>query len=161
MTDSHALALFRNSMASLASGVAVLTARHEDGRPCGLAATAVAAYSASPPSVLASVDHSSRCHPALVACQHFGLHILRTDNEPMAQVFAGKGEDKFAGLDWGWDLDVPRLSDTLAYLRLRRAEAFAYYDHTVVIGDVESGEMAGGEPLLYARRRMDWLLAEG
>ena len=38
--------LFREAMTHLASGVAVITARRDDGHPCGLAATSVASYSA-------------------------------------------------------------------------------------------------------------------
>ena len=76
----------------------------------------------------------------------------------LAREFAAKGEDKFGGLDWNWDGQVPELRGTLAYLRCRRAANFAHYDHTVLIGDIEDGRMGEGEPLLYARRRMDWLL---
>lgn len=153
--------LFHEAMASLASGVVVITARHGAGNPCGLAVTSVASYSASPPSLLASIDHSSRCHPALRACGQFGVHLLRAGQEPLARVFAGKGDDKFAGLEWEWDEDVPRLGDVLAYLRCRRAENFERYDHTILIGDVAGGEYEGGEPLLYSQRRMDWLLSPG
>ena len=150
--------LFHEAMASLASGVVVLTARHAEGHPCGLAATSVASYSANPPSLLVSVDHSSRCHPALRDSEHFGVHLLRAGQEPLARVFAGRGDDKFAGLEWDWDEDVPRLTGVLAYVRCRRAENFERYDHTILIGDVTGGEYEGGEPLLYSRRRMDWLL---
>ena len=153
--------LFHEAMASLASGVVVITARHAAGHPCGLAATSVASYSANPPSLLASIDHSSRCHLALRDCEQFGVHLLRAGQEPLARVFAGKGDDKFAGLDWDWDEDVPRLADVLAYLRCRRAENFERYDHTILIGDVSGGEYAGGEPLLYSQRRMDWLMQPG
>ena len=145
-------------MASLASGVAVITGRRDDGHPCGLAATSVASYSAHPPSLLVSVAHSSRCHSALTESEHFGVHILRADEVELAHVFAGKGDDKFGGLDWRWDGDVPELGGTLAYLRCRRAATFEHYDHTVLIGDIERGRFEHGEPLLYARRRMDWLL---
>jgi flavin reductase (DIM6/NTAB) family NADH-FMN oxidoreductase RutF len=150
--------LFHEAMSHLASGVSVITTRRSDGEPCGLAATAVASYSALPPSVLVSIDHSSRCHDHLEACGHFGLHILRADEEPLARVFAGKGDDKFAGLDWAWDEDVPALAGALAYLRCRRVENFSRYDHTILIGDIEGGRFDAGEPLLYARRRMDWAL---
>jgi len=83
-------------MASLASGVAVVTARRTDGHPCGLAATSVTSYSAAPPSLLVSIDHASRCHLALAGCERFGV--------------------------------------------------------------LHGGHLDHGEPLLYARRRMDWLL---
>jgi flavin reductase (DIM6/NTAB) family NADH-FMN oxidoreductase RutF len=151
--------LFVESMTSLASGVAVVTARKADGDPCGLAVTAVTSYSAHPPSLLVSIAHISRCHDALVAAERFGVHILRADELALAHRFADRvAEDKFGGLDWGWDGDVPELGGTLAYLRCRRAANFERYDHTIVIGDLEAGRIEPGEPLVYARRRMDWLM---
>jgi flavin reductase (DIM6/NTAB) family NADH-FMN oxidoreductase RutF len=151
--------LFREAMSHLASGVAVITARRPDGRPCGLAATSITSYSAHPPSLLVSIWHGSRCHPALAASERFGVHLLRAGQLGVAHAFADReSEDKFASLDWRWDEDVPELADALAYLRCRRAENFVRYDHTVLIGDLERGRLEPGEPLLYARRRMDWLM---
>ena len=151
--------LFREAMTHLASGVAVITARRPDGAPCGIAATSLTSYSGHPPSLLVSVWHGSRCHPALAACEHFGVHLLKSDELPVAQRFADRSlSDKFDGVDWSWDDDVPELAGTLAYLRCRRAANFAQYDHTVLIGDLEGGRLEQGEPLLYARRRMDWLM---
>jgi len=152
--------LFHEAMASLASGVTIVTARRSDGRPCGLAVTSVASYSASPPSLLVSIAHSSRCHDALAACARFGVHILRADEEPLARVFAGRAQDKFAGPNWSWDEDIPELAGTLAYLRCHRAENFQRYDHTILVGDLHGGRIEPGEPLLYAQRRMNWLLSE-
>ncbi len=153
--------LFREAMTHLASGVAVITARRPDGQPCGIAATSLTSYSAHPPSLLVSVAHTSRCHSALTTSERFGVHILRADEMEVAHVFAGKGDDKFAGLDWRWDGEVPELRGTIAYLRCRRAANFERYDHTILIGDIESGRFQHGEPLLYANRRMDWLLTPG
>jgi flavin reductase (DIM6/NTAB) family NADH-FMN oxidoreductase RutF len=151
--------LFRDAMAHLASGVAVVTARRPDGEPCGIAATSLVSYSIRPPSLLVSVWHESRCHAALTRAERFGVHLLRSDQEPVARRFADRlAEDKFGGLSWGWDGEVPELSGVLAYLRCRRAENFVRYDHTILIGDLESVRMEPGEPLVYARRRMDWLM---
>jgi flavin reductase (DIM6/NTAB) family NADH-FMN oxidoreductase RutF len=151
--------LFREAMTQLASGVAVITARRRDGIPCGIAATSITSYSAHPPSLLVSVWHESRCHDALAECGRFGLHLLRSDEVDLAHRFADReSQDKFAGLEWRWDGDVPELTGTLAYLRCRRAENFVRYDHTILIGDLEAGRIEPGEPLVYARRRMDWLM---
>jgi flavin reductase (DIM6/NTAB) family NADH-FMN oxidoreductase RutF len=151
--------LFTEAMSHLAAGVAVITARRDDGVPCGIAATAVVSYSARPPSLLVSVWHESRCHDALAASEHFGVHLLRSDELELAHRFADReSQDKFAGLDWSWDGDVPELAGALAYLRCRRAENFVRYDHTVLIGDLERGRLEPGEPLVYSRRRMDWLM---
>ena len=134
--------LFRDAMTHLASGVAVITARRRDGYPCGIAATSLTSYSAHPPSLLVSVWHGSRCHPALAACEHFGVHLLRSDELALAERFANRSlADKFEGIDWRWDDDVPELGGTLAYLRCRRAENFVRYDHTVLVGDLDGGRV--------------------
>jgi flavin reductase (DIM6/NTAB) family NADH-FMN oxidoreductase RutF len=151
--------LFREAMTHLASGVAVITSRRPDGAPCGIAVTSLTSYSAHPASLLVSVWHGSRCHEALAACERFGVHLLRSDELALARRFADRSlPDKFEGVEWSWDEDVPELARTLAYLRCRRVANFVQYDHTVLIGDLEGGRLEEGEPLVYARRRMDWLM---
>lgn len=151
--------VFREAMAALCSGVAVLTARRSDGKPCGLLATSVSSFSAAPPSVLTSIGHASRCHHALAECAEFGVHLLRADQEHLAHVFADPvHEAKFDGLDWSWDEQVPELVGALAYLRCRRSALFELYDHSILIGDVAGGRRLPGEPLVYMDRRMNWRL---
>jgi flavin reductase ActVB len=155
-------AVFRDSMASLAAGVAALTSRRDDGAPCGLVATSLTAYSATPPSVLVSIGHTSRCHEALANGAEFGVHLLAAGQGALARVFADpRTEDKFDGIDWEWDGGVPALGGTVAYLRCRRSARFDHHDHTILVGDVEHGRHDGGEPLVYFERRMGWRLSAG
>jgi flavin reductase ActVB len=154
--------IFREAMAGLASGVAVVTGRQPDGHPCGLVATSVSSFSAAPPSVLASISHNSRCHAALAAGEEFGMHLLAAGQEELAHVFAGLGDDKFGGVEWEWDGErVPRIADTLAYLRCRRSALFELYDHSLLVGDVLGGRIDGGQPLVYMSRSMSWRLTPG
>ena len=150
--------LFHEAMASLASGVTVITARRPDGQPCGLAATSTASFSAEPPSLMVSIAHASRCHDTLAACEHFGVHILGAHEEAAARLFASREDRKFDRLEWSWDGDVPELAGAIAYLRCRRSATFARYDHSILVGDLEGGRHGHGGPLLYARRRMNWTL---
>ena len=152
--------LFRDAMAGLVSGVAVVTARQEDGRPCGLVATSISSFSAAPPSLLVSIGHVSRCHTALAGGEHFGVHMLSAGQRELADLFASRAEDKFAETDWEWDEDVPVLGGVLAYLRCRRSALFEVYDHSILIGDVAGGAVHEGEPLVYRGRRMDWRLTQ-
>ena len=160
MDDGAALA-FREAMAGLASGVAVVTARRDDGHPCGLVATSVASFSAQPPSVLVSISHASRCHTALITSDAFGVHVLAADQEPLAHVFADRGDDKFGDVDWDWDDDVPRIAGALSFLRCRRSALFELYDHSLLVGDVARGDVRDGQPLVYMQRSMTWRLEPG
>ena len=148
-------------MAGLCSGVAVVTARRDDGEPCGLVATSVSSYSAEPPSVLVCIGHASRCHEALADGEWFGMHLLAADQEAVAHTFADAlVEDKFSDLRWDWDEDVPVIGGVVSYLRCRRAARFDLYDHSVLVGNVASGRHEGGDPLVYMDRRMDWRLEQ-
>jgi flavin reductase ActVB len=157
---SEARALFHDAMAALCSGVAVVTARRDDGAPCGLVATSVSSFSADPPSLLVSVGHSSRCHQALTERDHFGVHLLSAGQTDLAEEFAGFSDDKFSRFDWAWDSDVPILGGVLAYLRCRRSALFELYDHSILIGDVVGGSRSDRKPLVYMDRRIGWRLEE-
>lgn len=150
---------FADLMAELPAAVVVITTRGPAG-PVGLAVTSLAAYSATPPSVMVSIAHSSRCHNHLLASSTFGVHLLHTGQEHIARTFASKVDDKFSRLSWSWHDDVPRLSGSLAYLRCHREAYFAHLDHTVIIGRIESAESSDDlEAMLYLRRKFDWRLS--
>jgi flavin reductase (DIM6/NTAB) family NADH-FMN oxidoreductase RutF len=152
-------ALFGSLMGELPAGVGVITTRAADD-PKGLVVTSLTAYTAEPPSVLVSVAHTSRSYDALLEGSHFGVHVLRQGQDDVASAFASKAEDKFAGLDWDWDGDVPRLHGSLAYLRCRTAKSFTHFDHTVLIGVIEHCDRdEEAEPMVYLRRRFAWRLA--
>ena len=150
--------LFRGVMADLASGVAVVTAKGVDGRPLGLAVTSISSYSADPPSVVFCVACSSRTHAALLEAEAYAVHLLASDQEAVAREFAGKGDNKFASIDWRWNGNVPVIEDALALLCCRASAAFTHGDHSILVGEVTGGRCQGGEPLVYLRRRMDWQL---
>lgn len=159
MSSAFTPALFGSLMGELPAGVAVITTRADDD-PKGLVVTSLTAYTADPPSVLVSVAHTSRSYDALLEGSHFGVHVLRQGQDDVADAFASKAEDKFAGLDWEWDGDVPCLDGPLAYLRCRTAKSFTHFDHTVLIGVIEHCDRnEEAEPMVYLRRRFAWRLA--
>ncbi|AXI78459.1 flavin reductase family protein [Peterkaempfera bronchialis] len=159
--DAALTAAFTESMARLASGVAVLTARQADGAPCGLLVSSVCSYSVAPPSVLVAVAESARACPALAVGAAFGIHLLSGADTPAAELFARRGADKFAGTPWSWDGPVPRLTEVRSYLRCVSTAVFHHGDHAVVVGEVMRcvGDTEDRDPLVYYRRRFGWRLA--
>ncbi|MFJ2959767.1 flavin reductase family protein [Streptomyces sp. NBC_00669] len=160
--DAALTAVFTESMARLASAVAVVTVRRADGAPCGLLVSSVCSYSVAPPSVLVAVAESARACPALaVVGAAFGVHLLSAADRATAELFARRGADKFAHTRWSWDGPVPRLADVPSYLRCVSTAVLHHGDHAVVVGEVVRCVPAPAEddPLVHYRRRFGWRLA--
>ena len=155
----HQIHQFRSAMSELVAGVAAITVS-EDGAARGMLATSISSYSDRPPSILVSLAHTSRTRDPLLRAEVFGVHLLGREQTDVAKAFAGTSDDKFVGLRWQWDDDVPQLHSALGYLRCRRSASFEYHDHTIVVGDVESVELGGSAPMVYFRRTLNWHLEQ-
>ncbi|MFF2195343.1 flavin reductase family protein [Streptomyces sp. NPDC058157] len=151
---------FTEAMARLVCGVAVVSARRADGSPCGLLVSSVSSYSVAPPSVMLALSRDSRTYRAMEARvgTPFGVHLLGAADEALARVFAGRAEDKFAGVAWDWDEDRPRIADVPVYLKCRAAAVFPHGDHVVLLGEVAESTVREAAPLVHYRRRLDWHL---
>lgn len=152
------VATFTDAMSRLVSGLAVVTTRQANGRPCGLLVSSICSYSVDPPSVLVVVDHASRCRDPLAHCAEFGVHVLGHTEERTARTFASRGVDKFADVGWEWDGAVPRLCAAPIYLRCTTTAVFDHGDHTVLIGEVTRTALTEAEPLVCYRRLFHWRL---
>ena len=94
---------FRQALGCFASGVTIVTARDGDsGRPMGLTANAFSAVSLDPPLILVCIDRQARTATAIESGGAFAVHILAEDQADTALAFAGRADDKFAGIGWHW-----------------------------------------------------------
>ncbi|WP_370949602.1 flavin reductase family protein [Amycolatopsis sp. cg5] len=158
--DSSVAELFTEAMSRLVTGLAVVTARGADGRPCGLLVSSICSYSAEPPSLLLSIARSARSYAAVTDRGRFGVHLLGIEHEPVARTFAGRGGDKFAGLRWHWHRGTPRLADVPVYLCCAVRRVIHEGDHAIIVAGISDGDIAPGRPLTYYRRRFDWRLSD-
>src|SRR5947209_20414786 len=99
MTGSRALSSdeFRDVIGHFASGVTIVTALH-DGRAFGTTASAVTSLSLEPPMLLICMNKQSETGRAVAASRRFGVNILGAHQAQLAERFARKGGDKFAGV---------------------------------------------------------------
>src|SRR3954453_20697666 len=140
---------FRDVISHFASGVTVITALHE-GRPYGTTASAVTSLSLEPPMLLVCMNKQSETGRAVATTRHFGVNILGADQIDLAQRFAQKGRDKFAGVPvtpGKWD--EPLFAEALATLECRVTEETTGGTHYVFLAEVQSGSARGGAPLAY------------
>lgn len=148
---------FREVMASFPSGVVVLTAFGEDGRPRGLTVSAFCAVSLDPPLALVCIDKTSNTLPAVQHTGGFTANILAAGREQLARRMATKLSAKFDGLEWrrpeskagGPILD----GDAAAYAVCALRDTIEAGDHWVLIGLVMEGDQREGiAPMVFTRR---------
>jgi flavin reductase (DIM6/NTAB) family NADH-FMN oxidoreductase RutF len=140
---------FREVISHFASGVTVITAR-QDGRDYGTTASAVTSLSLDPPMLLICMNKQSETGRAVAQSGRFGVNILGANQIDLAERFARKGGDKFAGVPVAagkWE--EPLFDEALATLECRVAEETTGGTHYVFLAEVESGAARGGTPLAY------------
>ncbi|MGY4711563.1 flavin reductase family protein [Mycolicibacterium sp. CBM1] len=143
---------FRAAMAAVCAPVAVVTALHE-GSPYGTTVSAFASLSMTPPMLLVSLDVNSELLAVLRNVDRFGVNVLCSEQPELAANFATKrGTDKFSGLDWTVDAEVPRLPATSAFLACSAAQFVEGGDHVVVLGTVVAACDHQRSPLTYHQR---------
>ncbi|GAA1186361.1 hypothetical protein GCM10009654_49910 [Streptomyces hebeiensis] len=144
---------FREFFGSIPTAVAVVTTTGRDGEPRGFTCNAFSAISPDPPLLLVCADRNSRTLPSLLLRRAFAVHLLADDGEEIARIFAGRSQDKFAGLDWlpGEAVrGVPILgSGVLAYAECTLLRAVEAGDHQLLIGRMEAARVLPRRPVLY------------
>lgn len=145
---------FRSALSRFASGVTVLTTRTDDGHDLGMTATAFSSVSLDPPLILVCVDRDASMASPLQHASHLAVHVLSSAQEDLSRRFAGKDQERFAGLDVTRGIgDVPMLEGTLMRLQCRIAERHPGGDHVIIVAEVLEADVADGDPLLYFRGR--------
>jgi flavin reductase (DIM6/NTAB) family NADH-FMN oxidoreductase RutF len=148
---------FRDVMSSFPSGVVVLTAFGEDGRPRGLTVSAFCAVSLQPPLALVCVDKMSNTLPAVQHTGGFTANILAVGREQLARRMATKLSDKFDGLTWRQPQSAiggPILEDdTAAYAVCALRDTVEGGDHWILVGLITEGmHREGVAPMVFTRR---------
>ena len=149
---------FRNALGRFASGVTVITARHED-QPHGMTANAFVSVSLDPPLVLVSVDHRAFMHKILPGSGRYGVSVLAEDQEVLSNHFAGRTAQGLH-IRFVERLGVPLLEGAVAYFVVQVIDAHAAGDHTLFIGRVEHFESREDRPLLFYGGKYQQLRSE-
>lgn len=145
---------FRRVVGHFPTGVAVVTARQEDGAPCGLTVSAFCSVSLEPTLVLVCVEADADSHDCIRRSGIFAVNVLEGEKgESLSRRFAGtETAEKYRGIAFREEnTGAPILEAALAWLDCRVVEARDAGDHTIFIGEVLAGDARGGHPLVYYR----------
>lgn len=145
---------FRDVLGRFCSGVTVVTSVRE-GEPVGMTCQAFASVSLEPPLVMFVPAKTARAWPVMEAAGHFCVNLLTREQEGLADVFATRGADKFAGVGWRpSSTGAPLLDGVLGFVDCTIDAVHDAGDHWIVVGRVEDlGPGEPDDPLLFFEGR--------
>ncbi len=143
-------------MGHFATGITIVTVEREPGQVHGMTANSFTSVSLQPPLVSICVDEDSRLLSFLKTQRRFGVSILKDSQQALSEHFA-KGEqsseaDTRLGIRYRWTASgIPVLENALAQFTCNVVSQYVAGDHTIFLGEMETAEVAEGQPLLYYR----------
>jgi flavin reductase (DIM6/NTAB) family NADH-FMN oxidoreductase RutF len=141
---------FRNALGTYATGVTIVTAMADDGKPYGLTCNSFASVSINPPLVLWSLGMYSQGLPIFQNAAHFAVNVLGVSQASLATTFSKSGVDRFDGVDWKPGLgNAPLIAGSVAQFQCRAANRYYGGDHVIFLGAVEAYAYNKQEPLLF------------
>lgn len=142
-------AALTQAMAALCSGVTVVATRL-DGEDVGATASSVTVLSDQPAMMLVCLTRGSAAAEAVVRRGSLTINVLREDHGPLAMRFAGRREERFAGVALERTPDeLPLLVDSLCSLVCDVVEVHPAGRHEVVFARVRTAHRREGTPLAY------------
>jgi flavin reductase (DIM6/NTAB) family NADH-FMN oxidoreductase RutF len=142
---------FRDAMAAVPAGVAVIGVRDGDGLR-GLTASSFTSASLEPPLVLVCLDRLARTRDAVAVSGRFSVSVLERSQEFVAERFAGRAP--LVGPAWRdvpHDLrasGLPVVRGCVAWFECALLDLHAAGDHDIAVGEVTAAGRGPGEPLV-------------
>ncbi len=150
MSGSDARTL-RDAMGCFATGITVITTTDRNGKPVGLTVNSFTSVSLDPALVLVCLDRKANTLTAFQDADAFAVNILHIGQQPISNLFAAKGVDRFSNTDWEkWDQGVPIVSNSLANFECVKRNSIEQGDHIIFVGEVVRARFEQRrDPLLY------------
>ncbi|MFC4507765.1 MULTISPECIES: flavin reductase family protein [Streptomyces] len=143
---------FRDTMAQAAGSVTAVTAL-DGARPHGTTVSAFLSLSMTPPLIAVALDGDSDLLALIRRTRQFGVNVLAVEQSTIATRLSRKGPDKFDGLSWSLDHELPRLPGIAGWVAATVEDFLPGGDHRIVVGAVVDSEVDPGvAPLTYHRR---------
>ena len=104
----------------------------------GLTANSFNSVSLEPPLVLWSLSRAAASMPAFSAGSHYAINMLAADQKVLAERFALKGADRWAGVSFDEGVGgAPLLHGAAATFECFNRSRYEEGDHVIFVGEVE------------------------
>ena len=134
-----------------ATGVTIVTARTAEGALIGLTANSFNSLSLDPPLVLWSLAQAAGSMPALSAGSHYAINVLAAGQKALAERFASRQGDRWAGVAYTEGASgAPLITGAAASFECFNRSRYQEGDHVIFVGEVERcSHQPGAAPLLF------------
>ncbi|MDX3775510.1 flavin reductase [Chromatiaceae bacterium AAb-1] len=152
LTPAVAAADFKQAMRNTAASVNIITCKGSDA-DYGITATAFSSVTADPPTVLVCINSGASIYPQLLAQKSFCVNVLKSDQQDIANDFAGRlpAEQRFAAHQWSrLASGNPALAATSAGFDCRITQLSHVGSHLIAIAEVTDCWANTDAPLLYS-----------
>ena len=141
----------RSALGLFATGVTIITTRALDGSMIGLTANSFNSVSLTPPLVLWSIGQKAGSLQAFLQAKQYAIHVLAVEQQALAERFAGKGLDRFAGVAMREGAGgVPIVEGCAAVFECAAKSQYPEGDHVILVGEVLACQHdATRAPLLF------------
>ncbi len=142
---------FRAALGMFATGVTVVSARSGNGQLVGLTANSFNSVSLDPPLVLWSLRRRSAALAVFHAGTHYAINVLAADQLELAERFAARVPERWAGVAWrSGPGGAPLIDGAAAHFECFNRSRYDEGDHVIFVGQVEHcGHRAQAAPLLF------------
>lgn len=142
---------FRASLGMFATGVTIVTARTDRGDLVGLTANSFNSVSLSPPLVLWSLARAAGSMASFSNGRHYAINVLAADQQSLAERFAARDTDRWAGVGFTSGASgAPLLDGAAASFECFNRSQYAEGDHVIFVGEVERcRHRPDASPLLF------------
>jgi flavin reductase (DIM6/NTAB) family NADH-FMN oxidoreductase RutF len=150
-SPSFSVEEFRSALGMFATGVTVVTGRDVNGVRIGLTANSFNSVSLTPPLVLWSLARVAGSMPAFSRGSHYAINILAAEQRDLAERFASKAPDRFAGLALREGIGgAPIIEGAAAVFECFNRSRYEEGDHVIFVGEVERCQRReGAQPLIF------------
>ncbi|WP_333826707.1 flavin reductase family protein [Pararhodobacter sp.] len=154
---------YKNAMRHVATSVAVVTYRDDDGWK-GQTTTAICSATTEPPTLVVCIRNDKPAAARIRAAGGFAVNYLTDEQAEIARRFSTSTGTEGSPFDTGaWAegaSGAPVLAGAVASFDCRLERAFEHGSHNLLLGHVLKLQMAPGENLLYRDGFFRRLLAE-
>ncbi|MCR8550542.1 flavin reductase family protein [Salipiger sp. P9] len=153
LTQGMGIGAFWQVLGERAIGATVVTTRSRDGRPNGFLGLSTAHVSASPPTLLVSIDRKTSALADILESGRFAVNFLAAEAMDLAAQFGKSGPKPFDDALWeSFATGAPVLRTALGLFDCEVSRVIEEGDVAIVIGKVAGARSTGeGAPLIFFR----------